>query len=276
MRAVGIIAAKEVRDGLRNRWVIATTLLLAALALTLAFLGSAPIGDVKASPLDITVVSLSSLTIFLLPLIALLLSYDAIVGEVDRGTMALLLSYPVSRWQIVTGKFIGHVLILAVATVLGYGLAGLAIQLALGNPDTSSWIAFMAMIGSSILLGAAFISIGYLVSTCVKDRNTAGGIAVGVWLLFVLIYDMAVLGILVADHGRILTAEHVNWLLLFNPADAYRLFNLAGSANVSMFAGMAGLSDDMATGRTALLLVLMVWIVGPLALATALFTRKQV
>src|SRR5690606_38525410 len=131
MRAVGIIAAKEVRDGLRNRWVIATTLLLAALALTLAFLGSAPIGDVKASPLDITVVSLSSLTIFLLPLIALLLSYDAIVGEVDRGTMALLLSYPVSRWQIVTGKFIGHVLILAVATVLGYGLAGLAIQLAL-------------------------------------------------------------------------------------------------------------------------------------------------
>jgi Cu-processing system permease protein len=276
MRAVGIIAAKEVRDGMRNKWVVATTLLLAALALTLAFLGSAPIGDVKVSPLDITVVSLSSLTIFLLPLIALLLSYDAIVGEVDRGTMALLLSYPVSRWQIVFGKFIGHVLILAIATVLGYGLAGLAIQLILGNPDTSSWMAFMAMIGSSVLLGATFISIGYLVSTCVRDRNTAGGIAVGVWLLFVLIYDMALLGVLVADHGRLLTAERVNWLLLFNPADAFRLFNLTGTANVSMFAGMAGLSDDMATGRTTLLLVLVAWIVAPLALTTVLFSRKPV
>jgi len=195
---------------------------------------------------------------------------------VDRGTMALLLSYPVSRWQIVLGKFIGHVLILAIATVLGYGLAGLAIQLFLGSPDSSSWMAFVAMTGSSVLLGAAFISIGYLVSTSVRDRNTAGGIAVGVWLLFVLIYDMALLGILVADHGRVLTAERVNWLLLFNPADAYRLFNLTGSANVSMFAGMAGLSDDMATGRTTLLLVLVAWIVAPLMLTAALFSRKQV
>ena len=41
------------------------------------------------------VVSLSSLTIFLVPLIALLLSHDAIVGEAERGTLLLLLSYPV-------------------------------------------------------------------------------------------------------------------------------------------------------------------------------------
>ena len=89
-----IIAGKELRDGMRNRWVLATTALLAALALTLAFLGAAPTGSVKVSALAVTIVSLSSLTIFLVPLIALLLSYDAIVGEVDRGTMALLLAYP--------------------------------------------------------------------------------------------------------------------------------------------------------------------------------------
>ena len=92
------------RDGMRNRWVVATTALMAALALTLAFLGAAPTGTVKAGGLAVTIVSLSSLTIFLVPLIALLLSYDAIVGEVDRGTMALLLAYPVARWQVVLGK----------------------------------------------------------------------------------------------------------------------------------------------------------------------------
>ena len=77
MRNIVIIAAKEIKEGLRNRWVLATTLLLAALSLSLTFLGSAPTGNVGAGALDVVVVSLSSLTIFLLPLIALLISHDA-------------------------------------------------------------------------------------------------------------------------------------------------------------------------------------------------------
>ena len=59
----------------------------AALALTLTFLGSAPTGRVGAEALDVVIVSLSSLTIFLVPLIALLISHDAIVGDIERGTM---------------------------------------------------------------------------------------------------------------------------------------------------------------------------------------------
>ena len=94
MRNIWLIAGKEVQECLRNRWVLATTLLLAALALTLTLLGSAPTGNVGVRPLDVVIVSLSSLSIFLLPLIALLISHDAIVGEVERGTMLLLLSYP--------------------------------------------------------------------------------------------------------------------------------------------------------------------------------------
>ena len=46
------------------------------------------------------------------------------------------------------------------------------------------------MVGSSVLLGAAFVALGILVSTLVRDRGTAAGIAVGVWLLLVLLYDM--------------------------------------------------------------------------------------
>ncbi|TFU99097.1 ABC transporter permease, partial [Bacillus stratosphericus] len=75
MNPVWIITGKEIRDSLRNRWVLAATLLLAVLALSLGFLGSAPTGAVKADPLTVTVVSLSSLSIFLIPLIAMLLSY---------------------------------------------------------------------------------------------------------------------------------------------------------------------------------------------------------
>lgn len=275
MRQVVIIAAKEVRDGLRNRWVLAITALLAALALTLALLGSAPTGAVKVSALAITVVSLSSLSIFLVPLIALLLSYDAIVGEIERGTMALLLAYPVARWQIVIGKFLGHLAILGVSTLVGYGLAGLALQMA-GNEDQAAWSAFALMIGTSVLLGGVFVALGYLVSTLVRDRGTAGGIAIGIWLLFVLIYDMALLGFLVADQGRTLAGSGLNLLLLFNPADIYRLLNLTSTADVSGLAGVAGLGAQMSFGPAVLIAALVAWIAAPLAAAVALFSRRYV
>lgn len=275
MRQTLIIAGKEWRDGMRNRWVLATTALLAALALTLAFLGAAPTGSVKVGALAVTIVSLSSLTIFLVPLIALLLSYDAIVGEVERGTMALLLAYPVARWQVVLGKFAGHLGILGFATAVGYGVAGLALQ-ATGADDPSAWLAFLAMIGSSMLLGAVFIAIGYLVSALVGDRGAAGGVAIGVWLFFVLLYDMALLGALVADHGQTVTADMLNALLLLNPADAYRLLNLTASPDVSGFAGVAGLGARTGLGPGLLVGALVAWVVAPLAAATALFARRQV
>ena len=55
MRNILIIASKEIKEGLRNRWVLATTLLLAALSLSLTFLGSAPTGNVGAGALDVVV-----------------------------------------------------------------------------------------------------------------------------------------------------------------------------------------------------------------------------
>jgi Cu-processing system permease protein len=275
MRNILIVAAKEIQEGLRNRWVLATTLLLAALALTLTFLGSAPTGSVGVRALDVVIVSLSSLTIFLLPLIALLISHDAIVGEMERGTMLLLLSYPVARWQVLLGKFVGHLAILAFATLIGYGAAAAALAAGGGDIDGESWAAFAAMVGSSVLLGAAFIAVGYLVSALVRDRGTAGGIAVGIWLLFVLIYDMALLGLLVVNQGQTLSGGVLDALLLFNPTDAYRLYNLAGSASVSSFSGMAGLAGVASLGPAVLLAALAAWTLVPLALAALAFSRRE-
>jgi Cu-processing system permease protein len=275
MRNILLIAAKEIQEGLRNRWVLATTLLLAALALTLTFLGSVPTGNVGVRALDVVIVSLSSLTIFLLPLIALLISHDAIVGEMERGTMLLLLSYPVGRWQVVLGKFVGHLAILAFATILGYGAAALALAATGAEISGESWVAFAAMVGSSVLLGAVFIAIGYLVSARVRDRGTAAGIAIGIWLLLVLIYDMALLGLLVADQGKFLPAGFVNVLLLLNPTDVYRMLNLASFANVSAFSGMAGLAGGIALSPAMLLAALTAWALLPLALAVLAFSRRE-
>jgi Cu-processing system permease protein len=138
----------------------------------------------------------------------------------------------------------------------------------------ASWYAFAAMLGTSIMLGAVFVAIGYLISSMVRDRGTAAGLSVGVWLLMVLVFDMALLGILVVDQGRIVSAPVLEWLLFLNPTDLYRLSNLTGF-NVSQFSGMAGLAGTATTGLAALLAGLAMWIVAPLGLATLFFARRE-
>lgn len=276
MNPVWIITDKEVRDSLRNRWVLAATMLLAALALSLGFLGSTPTGSVKVDPLTVTVVSLSSLSIFLIPLIAMLLSYDALIGEIERGTMALLLSYPVSRVQILAGKFIGHIIILTLATAAGYGLAGIALQLANGGIDIAAWKPFALLIAASVVLGAAFLAMGYVISAKVKERGTAAGVAIGVWLFFVVIFDMTLLGVLVADSEQTITAPVVEGILLLNPADIYRLLNLTGYENTAMYAGMAGLSEQISLTVPVLLAAQVLWVFVPLVLAAWIFGRRQI
>src|SRR4051794_7732296 len=189
--------------------------------------------------------------------------------------MLLLLSYPVGRWKVMLGKFVGHLAILAFATLLGYGAAAGALALTGEAIDAESWKAFASMIGSSILLGAAFIAVGYLVSALVRERGTAAGIAIGIWLVFVLIYDMALLGLLVVDQGQTLSGGLLSALLLLNPTDAYRLFNLSGSGSVGSFSGMAGIAQNAALGPSTLLAALAAWALIPLALAALVFSRRE-
>ena len=270
-----VIAGQELRAGLRNRWVLATTLLLGALALSLTLLGSAPTGAVGADSLAVVSVSLASLTIFLLPLIALLLSFDAVVGEAERGTLLLLLAYPVARWQVVLGKFAGHLAILLLATVFGYGAAAAALVLQSGTIGGLDWSAFGRLIGSSLLLGAAFLALGTLISTTVRERATAAGLAVGLWFALVLIYDAALLGVLVAGQDRVLSAGLLELALLANPADAFRLLNLTVSDSARALSGMVGLGEAGRLPEWTLLASLTSWIVLPLGAAVAVLGRRE-
>ncbi len=271
MTPILILAGKEVRDGLRNRWVLAATLILLALALGLAFLGSAPTGHVGASPLAVTVVSLASLTVFLLPLMALMLAFDAVVGEAERGTLLLLLAYPVRRWQVVAGKFLGHVTLLAIATVIGYGIAGLVVARGTGG---DGWPAFVTLIAASIGLGASFLALGTLASAVVGERATAAGIAVGLWLGLVLLYDLGLLAALAATQGQGLVGALFPWVLLANPADIFRLLTLGGFAGVRDASGLAGLPPQALPSQVALVVAMIIWIVAPLGLTVAVFRRR--
>ncbi len=267
------ITLEEFREALRNRWFAGAMLLFLALAMSLAFIGSAPVGEVRASPLSVTVVSLASLSVYLVPLIALLISFDAVVGEQDRGTLLLLLTYPVSRWQILLGKYLGALCVLGLAILVGYGAAG--VVLAIAADATEGWRSYAAMMGSSWLLGAVFVGLGCLVSVLVRQRPTAVGLAVGIWLVMVVVYDLALLGLLLADKDLALSPTLFAMLMTLNPTDAYRIVNLAGSEASGLVAGMSGSGRMAGVSVPVLLGGLVVWAVVPFAAAVAVWRQRE-
>jgi Cu-processing system permease protein len=274
MRAVGILAAKEIRDGLRNRWIAATILLLTSIALSLYFLGSAPTGNVKVTSLDVTVVSLANLSVYLLPLIALMLSFDALVGEFERGSMLLLLTYPIARWEVVAGKFVGHMTILLIAILIGYGGTALAIASVTGS-SAENWQAFVTMMASSWMLGGVFLALGYVISSLVAERATAVGAAIGVWLIGVVLYDFGLMSVLLADEEQTISQNLFSALIVVNPTDAYRIFNLTGFESVSQVAGMANIGVEFNLSPMLLLFVMGAWIVLPLMIAVFRFKQRE-
>lgn len=274
MKTIWILGGKEVRDGLRNRWVFATILLLATLSLVLALVGSSPGGPVKASALSVTVASLTSLSVYLLPLIALMLSYGALVGEEERGTMSLLLTYPVARWQVVIGKLVGHMAILAIAIIVGYGGSALLISLVSGG-DGEGWQALFALMGSSLLLAAVFLGLGYLLSALVSQESVAAGLAIGVWVVLVVIYDLALLGGLIAAEGALSGQTLFSILVVINPTDAYRIFNLTTFEGVRLASGMAGVGVDAGLGAGRALAMMALWATVPLAATMLVFKRRE-
>lgn len=274
MRLLWCLAQKELRDGLRNRWIASAIILLGVLALGLSLLGSAPTGSVRVSALDISVINLASLSVYLIPLIALMLSFDALVGEFERGTMMLLLTYPVARWQVIMGKFLGHVIILFVAIALGYGGPIVIMTLMMGG-STEGWQAYAVMMASSLLLGAIFIALGYLVSVLVKERAAASSTAIGLWLIFVVMYDLLLFGALLVDENQLIDQSLFSTLMLVSPTDTYRILNMSLFEGVSNAAGIAGVVSEAALSGTLLCSVLLLWLLVPLAATLVVFQRRE-
>lgn len=276
MNSIWTIARKELSDSFRNRWLIAIALVFATLALGIAWFGAAASGQVGYASTPATIASLASLGIFLIPLIALLLAYDAIVGEEEGGTLLLLMTYPLSRGQLLFGKFLGHGLTLALATLIGFGVAGVAIALLVEDVAVGALaVAMLRFIVSTTLLGWGFIALAYVVSVRVSEKPVAAGLALAIWFFFVLIFDLMLLGTLVASQGEF-NPDLLPWLLLLNPTDIYRLLNIVTFSDGAQLSGVLSLGTDLPIGPSGLWLALVLWFVIPLTGAWALFRRRRI
>ncbi|MEZ5824665.1 MAG: ABC transporter permease [Geminicoccaceae bacterium] len=269
-QAVVTMAMNEWRIGRRNRWVLIGGAALAVFALLLAMLGSTPGGSIKASETAIITVSLTTLCVYLVPLLALILAQDAIVGESERGTLILLLTYPLARSSLLVGKFIGHFLILCAALTIGLA-AALAVVLLRGMPSAEDWMLLGRLWSSANLLGAAYLAGGYVISGIARDRSDALALAFGFWIVTVVLYDVLLLILLSAD----LMIDAFPWLLVLNPGDAFRLINLAGFEAVEMASGLAAALPELPFPTAGLWAVLAGWLVLGLLLAHHLLQRRE-
>jgi Cu-processing system permease protein len=274
MHSLFIVAGKEFLDGFRNRWIIAVTLIYAVFSLGLAYFGSAASGSVGFAPLETIIISLSSLAVLLIPLIALMLAYHAFVGEYEQGTMLLLLTYPVSRTSLLLGKFLGQGAILAVSAAAGFGLAVLAIVQGSEVSASDALPAFGWFILSATLLGWIFIAMAYVISLLASEKSWAGGVALLVWFFFVLAYDLGLLALLVVAKGS-LGQEILASLLLFNPTDLFRLVNYR-AIGATEFGGVLQLAESGGADIRVLLAAMVAWIVAPLVLAWAVFRKRGI
>lgn len=275
MSAILTIAQTEIRIGVRNRWVMLASLILFVFALILVLLGSAPSGTTKADSLTIVVASLSTLSVYLVPLIALLLSFDAIAGEIDRGTLQLTLASPVSRGQVLIGKFLGHVSVLALAIVFGYGIAGAIAFATVQNVGTQGVMDLGRLIITSIALGGTFIAVGYVASACVRQSGTAAALAVAIWLFAVVLYDLALLGGLLASADGFFAKVLFPYLLLANPADAFRVFNMSAIDAGGISTGLAAEGHSMPFEPQFAMVSPLIWTVIALGLSTFILKRIQ-
>lgn len=262
-KPVFTVASKEFWDRIRNRWVLAVALVFAAFSVVIAYFGSAQQGMVGFRSIEVTIASLVSLVIYLIPLIALLLGFDAIVGERERGSLGLLLALPITRFELMLGKYLGLALALTLSTLIGFGVVAVLLW---QHMDANALFHYFGFIFSSVLLGLAFLSIAVLISVIAGDRTRASGMAIATWFFFVLVFDLILLGILVTTGGKF-AGDSFAWMLLLNPADVFRILNVFSLEDVRTLYGLASVMPASLGNPLKMGGVMLAWIVLPLVVA---------
>lgn len=201
----------ELSERARDRWVLVISALFTLLATAVSLYGRSAEGNA----LQITGPSLVTLASLLVPLVALVLGHDAIVGERERNTLGLLLSLPIGRFEVIAAKFAGRGLALTAAVA-----GGLLVSIFFAGEGQAEML--QAVVGPTLLLGLAFLALGMLISSAVTRQVTAASLVVVAWFLLVFFYDLGLMALLVITDGAV-AQETVAWLVAANPAGLYRI-----------------------------------------------------
>jgi Cu-processing system permease protein len=265
------IVTKELRDAITSRWLVAYAVLLAALGFAATATGLQSSAGLAIQAFGRTTATLMNLCLLLSPLVAVLMGATSIAGEQERGTLEHLLAQPLTRTQLLLGKYAGLLISTTAATFAGFLPAGVLVATAVDPAMLGHYLLFPAI---AALASAAMIGIGLLISVTSRSAVQAQGTAVFAWFAFVLLYDLVLIGTLAVAS---LPIEIVSALLVANPVDAARVLGVLALEPDLYLLGPAGafLVARLSTAGTAALLLgaLAAWTAVPVAAAAMSFSR---
>lgn len=265
------LAQKELRDALRNRWFLLYTVAFLGLALGLSALSRAGAGMTGLAGFGRTAASLVNLVLLMVPLMALTVGAQSLAGEEERRTLAYLLAQPLNRAELFIGKYLGLALSLLATLAIGFGSAAAI----LGMQDAGDPLGYLALVGLAFLLALVMLSTGFLISAWSRRAGVAVGIGLFLWLLFVFLGDLGMMGTAIVLR---MPVDGLLWLSLSNPLQVFKLAAISNlQANLEML-GPAGIYATQTYGDALWVLLaalLGLWVLAPALLAYARFATRS-
>lgn len=135
--------------------------------------------------------SFASFLGFLLPLLGIALGFDAVNGEHSRRTLSRILAQPIYRDAVLFGKFLGALLVIAIALItLWLLMVGLGILL-LGLPPSGDDVARgLAYLFATVVYAGVWLALSIALSTVLRSAATAALTALAIWLILSVFWSM--------------------------------------------------------------------------------------
>ncbi len=120
-----------------------------------------------------------------IPVVGIMLGFDAINSEHNSGTMSRLLSQPIYRDSVFNGKFLAGVVTIAIMlTSLVLLVGGISLRM-IGIPPTSEEaVRLMFFLIISVVYGAFWLGIAMLFSTFFRRVSTSALASIAIWMFF--------------------------------------------------------------------------------------------
>jgi Cu-processing system permease protein len=269
---VRIVAGEEYRRALETRWLFTFTALFALLVLGLSYFGLAQSREVGFQGFSRLTLSLMNLVLFLVPLTGLVVGVGSLAGGGEA--LPLLLAQPVSRGEVLIGKYLGLCAALSVSQALGFGGGGIVVAFQAGSDQIAGFVALTAL---SLLLGCLSLAAALCIASVAADRLRALSMALLLWLSMVVLYDVAILGATALLRGLPLQAVLIPALLV-NPVDLVRVLITIAVGSGALFGPTSAVLVRFFGGGGGVLLALgalLVETLVPLLIALHVFRRRD-
>lgn len=186
------VAWKDFEDAIRSRVLIALAVVFVLFTVGGTYLFAEVIGFAAAGnapPVVSLIFSLLGPIVVFVPLIGVMTGYKSVVGERESGQMKLLLSLPHTRRDVVFGKLLGRVAVLAVAIVAGFAAAaGMAVVLYNSFPVVDYTLFTLA----TVALGAVYLAFAIGLSASTGSGSVALWGSLGFFVLFQFLWGFVV------------------------------------------------------------------------------------